>query len=539
MTIARSVAEVLSDRVTLQIDGIDRMYLNLYQPRLQHAGGVVAFFRSHRDMPIASSALMAPVTRAFVAAIGRFVDTAGIPLVAFAKGQRKDDVAKEHLAAFDGEEGVLFVGRAQEKATVFRTEKRRNPQTGASYPWIVRATALVNHYYFYIVDADFGPLFVKFGSYFPYTGKVCLNGHEYLKRQLAKEGITFTALDNGLAWCADPARAQAICDGLDAATIDAVVRKWLARLPHPYTAADRAGGYRYDLSMLQTEFSRTQVLDRPLTGRVFFEHVIRDNLDVGRPDQVSLIFDRRIRRTGRSATPGRFRTRVITDGVTPSLHIDYKHCRIKQYHKEGRALRTETTVNDTRDFGIGKRLENLPALRQVGFAANRRLLDVQRASCDPTLGEDAFRSITTPIVTGGQRAAALRFDDPRVQALLSALVVFRLLPHGFANRDLRPLLARLLGVAPAHMTQGRMTYDLRRLRLHGLIARIPGSHRYQVTDFGLKAALFLTRAHARFIRAGLTDLLDADPPAPTPLRRAFDRVDTAINDLAHQAHIAA
>jgi hypothetical protein len=119
------------------------------------------------------------------------------------------------------------------------------------------------------------------------------------------------------------------------------------------------------------------------------------------------------------------------------------------------------------------------------------------------------------------------------------LVVFRLLPHGFANRGLRPLLARLLGVAPAHMTQGRMTYDLRRLRLHGLIARIPGSHRYQVTDFGLKAALFLTRAHAWFIRAGLTDLLDADPPAPTPLRRAFDCVDTAINDLAHQAHIAA
>ena len=110
-----------------------------------------------------------------------------------------------------------------------------------------------------------------------------------------------------------------------------------------------------------------QVLDRPLTGRVFFEDVIRENLDLGRPDQVSLIFNKRVNRR----TPGRFRTRVITEGVTPSIHVDYKHSRIKQYHKEGRALRTETTINDTRDFRVGKRLHNLPALRQIGFQANR------------------------------------------------------------------------------------------------------------------------------------------------------------------------
>ena len=119
----------------------------------------------------------------------------------------------------------------------------------------------------------------------------------------------------------------------------------------------------------------TQVLDRPVTGRVFFEEVIGENLDIGRPSQVQLIFDRRINKK----TPGRFRTRVITEGVVPSLHVDYKSTRIKQYHKEGRALRTETSINNTRDFGIGKLLKNLPALRQVGFQANRRLLHVQES----------------------------------------------------------------------------------------------------------------------------------------------------------------
>jgi hypothetical protein len=214
---------------------------------------------------------------------------------------------------------------------VFRTERRRNPTTGAAYPWIVTATAMVNCFYVYAVDEDFGPFFLKFSSYFPYTGRLCLNGHEYAKRQAAKAGIGFTALDNGFAAIDDPAdigRVQAICDGLTPEVIDALLRKWLARLPHPFTPADRAAGYRYELSVLQAEFSLTHMLDKPVSGRIFFEQTIRDNLDIGRPDQVALIFDRQVRRN----TPGVFRTRVITDTVTPSLHIDYKHCRIKQYH---------------------------------------------------------------------------------------------------------------------------------------------------------------------------------------------------------------
>ena len=179
---------------------------------------------------------------------------------------------------------------------------------------------MVNQFYFYGIDEDFGPFFLKFCTYFPYNAKLCINGHEYVKRQLAKEGIAFEPLDNGILSCADPKRLQQICDGLSAAKIDALLRKWLARLPHPFTPADRAAGYRYDVSILQAEFSLTQVLDRPQTGRIFFEQVIRENLDIGRPDQVQLIFDRRITKH----TPGRFRTRVLTDGVIPSLHVDYK-----------------------------------------------------------------------------------------------------------------------------------------------------------------------------------------------------------------------
>jgi hypothetical protein len=518
----------------LEVECIDRMYLNMYVPKLQYEMGVVGFFRNHLGYTFASSALMDPITKDFVADIHRFVKREGVDLVTFEKGQRKDDVAHEYLDRFEDDEGVLFCGKAQEKTTTFRTEKRVNPSTGKSYPWIVRATAMVNHYYFYCVDRDFGPFFIKFGSYFPYNGKLCINGNEYSKSQAAKSGIDFEPLDNGFASCEDPARLQRICDRLSHQKIDALARKWLARLPHPFTGKDRRAGYRYDISILQAEFSLTQVLDRPLTGRVFFEEVIRDNLDLGRPDQVSLIFEKRVSRR----TPGRFRTRVITEGVTPSIHVDYKHTKIKQYHKLGQALRTETTINNTRDFNVGKRLHNLPELREIGFSANRRLLDVQRTSSDCHIGEEAFAQVCGSIVVDGQRGPALRFGDHRVQALLSVLVLFRLLPDGFSNRDLRGHLAPLLGLDPSVMTAGRMTYDLRRLRLHQIIERIPHTHRYQVTPFGLQVAMFFTRTHNRLLRTGLSQICDP-VPIDTPLRRQFDRLEGAIIHMVEEVGLAA
>ncbi len=533
MSLPRTVSEILREHTTLEVQSIDRMYLNVYVPGLQSDGGVAYFFRSHRGQVFASSALMAPISKAFVAAIDAFVAAHGLPLITFAKGQRKDDVMTEHLARFTGDEGILFVGKAQEKAAVFRTEKRWNPQTGRPYPWLVRSTAMVNHYYFYGVDRDFGPFFLKFCAYFPYNAKLCLNGHEYLKRQLTQRGIAHEALDNGILSCTDPQQVQALCDGLSAAKIEALLRKWLGRLPHPFSAHDRRAGYRFELSILQAEFSLTQVLDRPVTGRMFFEEVIRENLDLGRPDQVQLIFNRRISKR----TPGRFRTRVITEGVTPSLHVDYKSTRVKQYHKEGRALRTETTINNPHDFAIGKRLSNLSALRKVGFQANRRLLGVQRISHNCAIGEAAFARVSRPLTVDGQRAPALRFADPVVQALLSLLVVFRLLPDGWRRRDLGAPLAALLGLPMP--TAGRMTYQLRRLRLHGLIARLPGTQRYRVTEPGLRLALFFTRVHARLFRPGLSVVMPDALQDDAPLRRAFQQLEQAMDQWCEDAKLAA
>src|SRR6266851_4470894 len=324
MTLPRTVADVLSDHVTFEVESIDRMYLNLWQPRLAYGGGVAGFFTRHRGNVYASTALMDPMSKAFVAA-------RGLELVHFAKGQRKDEVTQRMLAGFTAAEGVLYAGRAQEKSSVWRTQRRHHAD-GGSYAWLVRASAFINFFYFYCVDADFGPFFVKFSTYFPFTAKLCINGNEWAKRQAAKAGIGFEALDNGFAACADVPALQQICDSLGPAQIEALLRKWLAILPNPFTAGDEAAGYAYELSVLQAESSLTQMLDAPVAGRIFSGQVLRDNPGIGRPDQISLVFGRRIITRGRRRTPGRFRARVITDGVTPSLHVDYKHSKIKQYH---------------------------------------------------------------------------------------------------------------------------------------------------------------------------------------------------------------
>jgi hypothetical protein len=269
-----------------------------------------------------------------------------------------------------------------------------------------------------------------------------------------------------------------------------------------------------------------------VSGRCFFEEIIRENIDLGRPEQVQLIFSRKMNKS--TVADGRCRTRLITEGVIPSLHIYYKSTHSKQYHKAAKrraGLRTETTVNNTYDFGIGRRLCNLPALRQIGFGANRRILEVEKLTHDCNIGQQSFQQLQQPADVEGQHVSALRFGDPRVQALFAVLVIFSLQPRGFRNRDLRPLLAQALGLGSQQITQGKMSYDLRRLRLHRLIERIAGTHRYQLTRLGRRTALFYSRTFNHVLRPGLSQIAHPNlPPDSSNLAAAFHNLQVQLTN---------
>ena len=270
---------------------------------------------------------------------------------------------------------------------------------------------------------------LKVCSYAPWSAKLCLNGHEWAKRQLEKKGIAYEALDNGFLSCAEPERLQQLCDSLGPEDIDRVFRKWLARIPLPLRREDREAGYDWNLSIWQMEVSLTQI-------------------------------------------------------------------------------------------------------REI----NRRLLEVERVSHNSGLSGDSIQRVVQPTVTeNGEKAPALKFGQPRVMALLLALTLFQHLIDGFHNRDLRGLVADLLGVSISEYTGSQMTYDLRRLRLKGLIFRPPRTNRYFVTPYGWKVARLFSRLEARVFRPAVAMFTGNDAVLPFPLRASLDRVDAQMDELIYQA----
>jgi len=527
-----TIPELLRDHVLLDIECVDRVYLNGYVPTLQTGGALVYFLRYHRGQMIPSPAVLGEISCGFADAVEAFAQAHQIPILRFQKGQRKDDIAAQYRRKFTASEGVVFIGVAQEQLSGFKAHKDvKGKRVWFQYS---RQSVFVKVYYFYVQDAEFGSGFIKVGAYAPYPVKVCLNGHEWAKQQLRRAGIAFEALDNGFLSCADPLRLQAVCQQLGPEQVQAFFDKWVARLPWPLTSGDRQAGYQHRLSIWQMEVSRTQVFTRPLRGREFFEQVIRENLDLGRPDRVQLVFGRRVYRN----TPSRFCTRVIQDGVQPNLHLTYKHSGVKQYFKENRALRTETTINNPLDFDVRKDLSNWTYLRELGVKINQRLLETEQVSQECLLSADSFARVSEPTTTEmGQRAPGLRFGQPRVMALFAGLCHFLPALNGFDNADIRKTVQALLSLSPAEYTASQMSYDLRRLRLKGLIVRIQGTHRYILTTYGRKVAYLMTKLqHRVFDVASIA--IQAPTALPSRLTRAFQQLDAELDKLAAGATLA-
>jgi len=532
-----NVSSILQNHVSLSVSCIDRIYLNGYIPTLQTPGQLCYFLGKHLGYPIVSPALFRPLHDRFVDSVKAFADREQVPLVEFARGQDKDKLAAGYRAQYDRTEGVVFIGVAQERAWSYKAHREVTPP-GLVHFDFSRQPVAVNHYYFYLQDPEWGPGFIKVCTYMPYQVRVCLNGHEWVKQQLRRERIGFESLDNGFLSCQDPVRLQATCDALGPDDVQSFFDRWVKRLPWPLTPADRAAGFGHRLAIWQLEVSLTQIFDDPVQGRYFFEELIRENLDLGRPDRLSLIFPTKITKATPPPAHG-YRTRVITDGVNPSLHISYKHSDLKQYFKEGRGLRTELTINNPGDFYSNKGIIHLPYLRGAGEQVNRKLLEIERISGSCVLTQDALDRVQRPTQEAGGRAPGLRFGDGRVMALMQGLCGFACLPGGFRNRDLRPRVAALLGLDEQTYTSGRMTYDLRRLRLKGLIHRIPGTTRYTATTYGLHVALFYTKAYLRILRPGWAALTPDPDPVPRPLRDALLQVDTEIQKLCDEANLQA
>jgi hypothetical protein len=528
-----TVTDILDGHVGLDLECFDRIYLNGWVHNLQVSGQVVNFLTHHLGFPIPSPAILEKIGLRFRKAVTVFATDNDLAVIRFAKGERKLEVMRPHLDRLvrEGRTGVAAIGVAQEFQRVITGTTYHPDADGGGLPRFGyhKADRRVTAYYFYLVDEVFGPAFVKVCAYFPYPLKIWLNGHEYAKRAATAEGIGFTELDNGFATTDDPAGLQRVCDTLAPGTIRIFCERWWARLPLPLTEADRAGGYWWDIAMRQVEVSRTLVFDAPRHARGFFEALCADNLDIGRPEEMRLIFGRRVR----TPPPGGYRTRLLRAGDEITLNAYFAHSRVKSYLKRGRAFRIETVVNDTGDLGVARRLEHLREIFVKARDVNRRMVDAFRVGQGCVLASPAFERVARPTVEDGRRAPALRFGDPRVMALVGALCACLHVVAGFTNRSLRAQVATLLGTP---YSMGQMSYDLRRLRIKGLIIRLPHSNTYVLTPDGQRIAIFYTKLHNRLLRPLATA---HDPPAPLPLRQALRVIDRHVADYINEARMIA
>ena len=531
-----TAADMVAGHVRLDISCLDRVYLNGYVAKLQTAGGVIYFFHDHRGKPIVSPALFEPIGEKFRKDIKDWAQANGVPVIRFGAGERKADVMAPYLdaAAGSGRSQVAAIGCAQEFQLVWTARKRDTDPGGCPQFSFTKEQRRVSVFYVYIWDTTMGSGFIKICSYFPYPVKAWVNGHEWAKRQALTAGIGFAALSNGFASCADPAALQAICDRFGPGTVQVWFERWMARIPLPLTGADRDAGYWWELSMRQVETSRTLVFDEDCHARAFFEALLCENMDLGRPENVELLFRRGQRRGGHSSPPpgGGFKTKIDRYCNLVTLNVFYKSSRLKQYLKNGVALRIETVINSPRDLRCNRQLQNLPELQDKARAINAQLLHTETVGQGTALVSPVIERITRPTLTGeGRKAPALRFGDLRVQALAGAIACMLFAVTGITNKTLRGLMTGLLH-RPYSMNQA--SYDLARLARNGLITRVPGRNRYTLTRDGLLFAHIYTKVYNHVLRP----LMAPDRPnAPPELAAALDTLDRLAAGHIAQARV--
>ena len=494
-----TVNDVLDGHVGLDVECLDRIYLNGYVPNLQVGGQVASFMTAHLGYPIPSPAIMEKIGTAFRRAVDRFADDNKIPVVRFGKDDRKIDRMRPYLARQARDRsggGGRDRGGAGVRAGVHRDEEARAGNGGvvlvhqgrpAGHLLLLlplgrrfRAGVRQGVRLFPVPDEDLAQR--------PRVGQTA--GHQDRDRvHRAVQRVRHVQRSRWAAGDLRPARPGR----------DPGVRRTL--VVDPAAAAHRARPRRRLLVGAVDAPGRD--LAHPGVRRAAPRSRVLRGAGHRQPRHRPPGTDRadlQTRPTPRTpGAPVQFKTKIVTYGTEVNVNAFYRHSRIKQYLKDGRALRIETVINDPGDLGCLRRLVHLDELQARARAVNTALLDTERVGQGCVLASPAFERIARPTLTeDGRRAPALRFGDPRVQALAGALCTSVLAVTGITNKSLRALMTGLLG--GANYTMNQASYDLARLRVNGLITRIPGKNRYRLTGDGLRFAIFYTKLHDRLLR---------------------------------------
>jgi hypothetical protein len=448
------------------------------------------------------------------------------------KGVRREELVEPYFQRLR-QPGVAVILKSRENAAVAVSHANRGQ------PHIEMQRRFVWQYYFYLQDRDFGRMFLRVCPYFPFNARVCINGHEWLARRMAEEAIPFRQCGNAFLACGDPRRMGQLADEFSARHVEACALRWLAVLTPFFTDRERRReGFAHRLYISQVEYCTNLVFHRRSSLDRLMERLLDLNRTIGRPETLSTIFGKRITRRGVAG----LKTQISDPRFcNPSIRSHYKRGSIKQYVRDHLLLRTEVTSYHTPDLGVRKNVQDLARLREVMRPINHRYLDVQQDVLETFVDRDQLRKLAQPTLSSTQRRTpGLKLDDPRLLAVMQALVRFAHLGNAgrFRTRDIHEHVARALDQTTETYKLSQLRYDLGKLRAKGLVQKVPRSQQYRLTPEGYRiCVLFLKlfhRVYAPLTAASLSPVAHDDllPPGQrSTLDRLYTSVDQALARL--------
>ncbi len=538
------LSELLGRAVQFAYTCWDRIVLNGYIERLQRPENLVYFFHDVVGIACIEPSVLEQRTNAYKAWVRRVTDELGIPVLAAPpappKGVRKEDFVQPYYRRLKGGQGIACVLTSLEQSRTFVSYTPRwTPASGdGNYRLIKACRKRFLHFYWYVLDPIMGPMSIRVASYFPFNVTCYFNGHSFVAQELTRAGVRFRKADNAFLGVADVAALQAAADRLSAALLQRRCAYWVRRLVPTFSPAERAAlapGYRY--SMAQMELATDIIFKRSAPLKALFRRACELGVLVGGAERTTHLFGRRIDRRYR----GKLQTVLDQrEAGHPVLRWYYETSFAKQYVRGDRhgdrILRNETCSNDTRHFGVGRRLENLPLLREKLAATNERCLALQAELLASTVDTGQLAALAQPSVVGQRRIPGLKLHDDRLIRLLETV----LQPAGFVGDwTTRELHTRILArhqLADADYRLSQLRYDLSKLRAKGLVERVGTSRRYRLTPLGLKLGVLLVKLRTRLLGPLATLTTNTTPRPPTlqtnSVDAAFREVDTALDHLS-------
>jgi hypothetical protein len=473
-------------------DCMDRIVLNAYFMLAQSEGGFRTWWRQLRgsDEDLDNTHLMRFAGR-FSRRIHAYAEKQGIPLVHCRQGEKKHELAEEHLPQNPAFRGIFYIFAAIAPAPVFHVYRSNKGITN-----IKRKIAYVNHYSFHILDPEWGHLTIKLCPHPPFTAQIILNGHEYVASQARKSKIPFTKEDNCFTEISDATGLARIADTMRASSsVGRLVRaceRWISLcLCFALESGEQQkSGFGYSYSIYQAEYSRNLLFTR---GRIL-EQVFQGTIDRTRASlqlkRIKTIFGSQSRRLFWRKGKSKPRIEVVVERPVYDLtifKIHYGKLTIKMYSKGERVLRIEVIAHNVKQLGYGRGIKRFPQITTSLKVIVERFLAVLRGVDVSFIDNGRLDHWPLASKVGQTRVGGIDVNRPRMRAVMEGVIALSTHPRGFGASDLAGRVKEILGDSVPDYHTRQASYDLKKLRGKDLVRRIKHSQRYEASPEGLRA----------------------------------------------------